>query len=178
MAENDWETFSDGTNTYSYKEVRLLLHSPQSTSNHNQNMKLSTLYVQMFLTSEALDICAQFCLKPPFPTKSDLQAFGHLLTACLPSSVLNEQVQALLTGIEHLGLVTATFGGKSDLEKQAQQAVCAAIACLKEPQASHLPGFWLQQWLQRATNCCMLFLFVSTHVILNACLVCVPHFCT
>lgn len=114
-----------------------MLHSPQAASTHYQTIKLSILYLQMFLISEAIEICAQVCLKPPFPSKSDLQAFGHLLAACLPSSVLNEQVQALLSCIEHLGLVTATFGGKSDLEKQAQQAVCAAIACLKEPQASN-----------------------------------------
>lgn len=124
------------TATKKYDSCCCILHKQLATTT---KPTISRLYVQMFQISEALEICAQVCLKPPFPTKSDLQAFGHLLAACLPPSVLNEQVQALLSCIEHLGLVTATFGGKSDLEKQARQAACAAIACLKEPQASSYP---------------------------------------
>ena len=90
----------------------------------------------MFLISEALEISAQRCLEPPLPTRTDLQDFGQLLAASLPTSVLNEQVQALLLSIQHLGEVVAAFSGKKGVKTQAQQAVSAAMACLKEPQAS------------------------------------------
>lgn len=90
----------------------------------------------MFLISEALEISAQRCLEPPFPTGTDLQDFGQLLAASLPTSVLTEQVQALLLSMQHLAKVVAAFSGKKGVKTQAQQAVSAAIACLKEPQAS------------------------------------------
>ena len=100
-------------------------------------MTLFVLLVQMFLISVALEITAQRCLESPLPTETDLQDFGQLLAASLPASVLEEQVQALLLSVQHLGKLVAAFSGKTGIKTQAEQAVSAAIACLKEPQASN-----------------------------------------
>ena len=100
-------------------------------------MMIFVLRVQMFLISVALEISARRCLEPPFPTETDLQDFGQLLAASLPTSVQHEQIQALLLSIQHLGKIVAAFSGRNGVKTQAQQAVSAAIACLKEPQASN-----------------------------------------
>ena len=97
-------------------------------------MAIVTMFVQVLLISEALEISAQRCLEAPFPTESDLQDYKSLLAACLPSCVFNGQAQALLSAIGQLGKVITAFSSKKDMKGQAQQAISAVIAFLKEPQ--------------------------------------------
>ena len=89
----------------------------------------------MFLISEALEISAQRCLDTPLPATTDLEEFGDLLVSCLPTSVHEEQVQALLSSIHHLGKIVTALHAKKGIKPQALQAIVAAVACLKEPQA-------------------------------------------
>ncbi|KAL3140871.1 hypothetical protein ABBQ32_005407 [Trebouxia sp. C0010 RCD-2024] len=89
---------------------------------------------QMLLISEALEISAQRCLEAPLPTAADLDEYGDLLVACLPANVREEQVQALLSSIHHLGKIVTALHAKKGIKAQAQQAIVAAVACLKEPQ--------------------------------------------
>ena len=112
-----------------------LFHKQLATAvNQVQQQQSALVLLQMFVISEALEISAQRCLETPLPTERDLQDYGQLLTACLPSSALYEQVQALLTCIQHLGKAIAAFSSKKGVKAQAQQAISAAISCLKEPQ--------------------------------------------
>lgn len=90
--------------------------------------------VQMLLISEALEMSAQRCLEAPLPTAADLDEYGDLLVACLPAGVREEQVQALLSSIHHLGKIVTALHAKKGIRAQAQQAIVAAVACLKEPQ--------------------------------------------
>lgn len=92
------------------------------------------MLLQVLLISEALEISAQRCLEAPFPTESDLEVYKSLLAACLPGKVVNGQTQALLSAIAQLGKVITAFSSKKDVKGQAQQAISAVIAFLKEPE--------------------------------------------
>lgn len=89
---------------------------------------------QMLLISEALEVSAQRCLETPYPSEADLTEYGDLLVACLPASVLEEQIQALLSSIHHLEKIITSFAVRKGIKAQALQAINAAVACLKEPQ--------------------------------------------
>lgn len=84
------------------------------------------------LTSEALEITVQRCLVSPFPSQADLAALAQLLSAVLPQTAGPSAVQALLRALQDL--IKALPSSSSSLTTEAQQAVSAAVACVRTPQ--------------------------------------------